>query len=383
MNFTHRSINFLKPASQGKRGVYHDEKVRNLCIIITDKGTKTFYVRKVIDRKSKRIRLGVFPDLSVENARNMALDVKSAIAKGENPFEAMQEEKAQPTFNEFFEIYMQRHAIQHKKSVRNDKAIFENYLKDTIGKKKLSAITKDEIRELHSRMGENSIVNANRTLSVISVVFNKAIEWNILKGNNPATHIKKFKEKSRDRFIQRDELPRFFKALEEESNRDIRDYVWLSLLTGARRSNVLSMKWKDVDIVGRHWKIPETKSGEPQTIPLVDFAVEILEERKDFASSDYVFPSHGKSGHLVEPKTGWKRILKRAGIENLRIHDLRRTLGSYQAVLGSSLQVIGKSLGHKSISATEIYSRLDLDPVRASMTNAVDLMIQLGGKDGK
>ena len=178
------------------------------------------------------------------------------------------------------------------------------------------------------------------------------------------------------------------------------------------------------------WRIPETKNGEPQTIPLVIPAIELLKQRKNDNKRDktspYVFASKSKVGHMVEPKSGWKRICQRAtidlwesdysfssliekikllpptvystswlfdaitaealkrdiilptGIMDVRLHDLRRTLGSYQAGLGTSLHIIGKSLGHKSHQATQVYARLDLDPVRESMKQATDFMISFG-----
>jgi integrase len=109
-------------------------------------------------------------------------------------------------------------------------------------------------------------------------------------------------------------------------------------------------------------------------------AIEMLKIRKSNRSSFFVFPGNGRTGHLIEPKTGWRRILERAGIKDLRIHDLRRTLGSWQAITGSSLPIIGKSLNHKNASTTQIYARLNLDPVRESVQKATVAMIQAGNR---
>jgi integrase len=135
------------------------------------------------------------------------------------------------------------------------------------------------------------------------------------------------------------------------------------------------MKWEDIDFSIKEWRIPDTKNGEPVRIPLIEEALEILGDRSWIKgpSMPWVFPSNdSKSGHLEHPRAAWKRILDRAGLKNLRIHDLRRTLGSYQAIAGASLTIIGKSLGHKSPQSTAIYARLSNDPVRASMTSAFD-----------
>ena len=148
-----------------------------------------------------------------------------------------------------------------------------------------------------------------------------------------------------------------------------------SLLTGARRSNVLSMRWEDINLQQATWRIEETKNGNSQTIPLSSTALELLRMRSETKESDWVFQSAtSQSGHLEEPKSAWKRILKQAGLKDLRLHDLRRTLGSWQAATGANSYVIGKSLGHKTQQATAIYARLNIDPVRESVERATNSM---------
>lgn len=191
--------------------------------------------------------------------------------------------------------------------------------------------------------------------------------------------VKRFPERSRDRFLSADELARFFQALEQEPNEAAREFFLVALLTGARRANVLSMRWADIDLKGQTWRIPETKNGTPQNVPLVGPVLEILQSRRKTTSSFFVFPGRGKTGHLVEPKKAWARVCLAAGIKEARIHDLRRTLGSWQAKTGASLPIIGKSLNHKSASTTSIYARLDLDPVRTAMEKAAEAMLEAGG----
>ena len=163
----------------------------------------------------------------------------------------------------------------------------------------------------------------------------------------------------------------------------IKDYILLSLYTGARKGNVIAVKWEQINFTIFEWHIPKTKNGDPQTIPLIEQAIKLLQKRKsenekldlkDF-QKEWVFPSlTSASGHLSDPKRAWKRILDKAQIKDLRIHDIRRTFGSYQAITGASLPMIGKSLGHKSSQTTQIYSRLNNDPVRQSMNKAFELM---------
>jgi integrase len=157
---------------------------------------------------------------------------------------------------------------------------FEGIPKPIIGFK-LSSITKQDIQKLQHVIGMNKgIYTANRLLALLSTVFNKTIEYDLWERPNPASGIKKFREKSRDRFLQSDELPKSFSALLSEPNTDIRDSVLLALLTGARRTNVLSMQWSNINLERAEWCIPETKNGEAQTVALSGEALEVLHNRK-------------------------------------------------------------------------------------------------------
>lgn len=244
----------------------------------------------------------------------------------------------------------------------------------SITKLKLSQITPDRLRSLKIE----SDAQNNRARAVVSSVFNWATEEGITGAPNPATAIKNRFIKSRERFLQPDEFPRFFEAVEQSR---LRDFWLLLLFTGARKSNVMAMRWQDVNLEEGVWLIPETKNGEPHRVPLSPEAVEILRKRRlqRVVGMAWVFPAASKSGHMETPTKAWGEVLEKAGIsESLRIHDLRRTLGSWQARNGSSLTIIGKSLGHKSQQATQIYSRLDLDPVRSSVEAATAAMLKAG-----
>ncbi len=359
----------------GKRAYYYDTKVRGLGIGITDKGTQTFIVYRKIGGRPERIILGRYPDLSIENARDEASKINSKIAQGENPNQEKNKLRAELTLKELFERYLELHAKVHKKSWKGDEDQYTLYLSHW-DKRKISKLQKSDIEALHAKIGrDRGIYAANRMLSLLAVMFSKAIDWG-WKYPNPTIGIKKFREKSRERFLQEDELPRFFRSLAEEPNRILSDFFMICLLTGARRSNVLSMRWQDISLSQKTWNIVETKNGDSQLVPLSLEAMEILEPLLKKKQGDWVFPSaSSKSGHLEEPKNAWKRILKRADLADLRLHDLRRTLGSWQATTGANSYIIGKSLGHKTQQATAIYARLNTDPVRASVEKATKAMM--------
>jgi integrase len=209
------------------------------------------------------------------------------------------------------------------------------------------------------------------------------ISWGIRRGyftcSNPCKGVEKIKMRSRERFLMPDEISKFKRALLKESQ-DLQDLYWILLLTGARKSNVLSLEWNEVDTILRVWRIPpqKHKNGETQLNPLTDPVLAILDRRQrtrsnstsSSTSSKFVFPGKGKTGHLADVKRSWARILKRAKIPDLRIHDLRRTYGSYMAINGESPYIIGKALGHIDQRSTAVYARLNLAPVRKAIEGA-------------
>lgn len=380
-NFTKKSLDALPLPTLGKRLYVYDTKVRGLEIMVTEQGTKSFKVYRKLNDKPVRITIGKYPEISVEQARKEAQKVISEMIKRKNPNDEKKKLRAETTFGDLFSLYMERYSKHHKKTWKYDEKDVPRFLGHWF-QRKISGITKQEIQTLHEKIGkENGLYQANRLLARIHIIYNKAIEWG-WEGLNPAQGIKKFKEKSRDRFLHPDELPCFFESLDKESNDTIRDYIYVSLFTGVRRSNILAMRWEEINFERKEWLIPETKNGEPLRVHLIEKVMDILKVRlKTYGKKEWVFEGIGESGHLMEPKAGWKRILERAGIKDLRLHDLRRTLGSWQAATGANSFVIGRSLGHTTPQSTAVYARLNLDPVRDSVEKATDAMLQTIRKD--
>ena len=243
-------------------------------------------------------------------------------------------------------------------------------------------ISPERVRDLHLQIGEKRKAAANRLIEDLRAAFGFAIQTGMWKGTNPCLGVTFFHRPKRKRFVTPDEMPKLFAALKTETNPDVVDYVNLSLWTGARKSEVLSMRWADIALSDNRWTVPFPKNSESYDVALTPEAIGILRRRLKGRKENnaWVFPSFGKSGHIVDFKKRWKALVTRAGLTNLRQHDLRRTLGSWQAGQGTSLLIIGKSLGHKSQAATAIYSQLDLDPVRQSVNSATKAILAAGKK---
>ncbi|MCL4486329.1 MAG: site-specific integrase [Nitrospirae bacterium] len=385
IRFTKAFIESLPSPQKGKRMEYQDDE-GFLRLRITDAGTRTFLVLKRIGGNTSRIVIGRFPEWTIEQARAKALEIARDISVlGKNPNREKQERREEATLDTLFTDYLDRWARPRKKprSVIEDEGNYRRHLADW-KTRKLSEIDRAMIAKKHSLLGkESGPVAANRTLALLSVLFSKALEWGYLKGENPAARIPKFKEQSRDRFLSAQEIQSFLQAVEAESNPVMKDYFMILLLTGARKNNVLSMRWRDIDLPAGTWTVPgeNSKNGSPMTVILPPEAVEILRNRKGNGSL-FVFEGDGKSGHIVEPKGAWERILKRSGLENVRIHDLRRTLGSWMTIQGTSLSITGRALGHKTSQATSVYARLNLDPVRTAVESTVKTMLETARASG-
>lgn len=382
IKFTKRKIESLcLPESNAV--IYHDTETAGFKLRLSKVGAYTFFINRKINGKAERIKIGNFPAMTVEQARIEANKINGLISQGQNPNDGIRADRAELTVQDLFNEYLETHAKPHKKSWKSDESNYRNHISQW-ATRKLSHITTKDVKALHAKIGKNNgKYQANRVLALLKVMFNKATDWGMFDLANPALRITQFKEVSRERFLQPDELKSFFQAVAAEKNETIRDYILISLLTGARRSNVLSMQWGEISFERAEWRIPETKNGTSHTVPITVQAMQILKQRKESQDSNFVFPGTGKSGHLVEPKKGWIRIKERAGIKDLRLHDLRRSLGSWQATTGASLSIIGKTLAHQNVNTTAIYARLNNDPVRESMEKATSAMMDAGDQGAK
>lgn len=368
--FTKAGISSLA-GRQGERLVVHDTRVKGLRAELREGGSVTFYVFKRLPGGGPvRVTLGKWPDLTVDTARKLAQEKIGDIAKGLNPAAANRRRREEATVGELWKHFLKQHAKPHKKSWKDDERQWNSYLSH-LKNRKLSHVTKADVQSLHAKLGEkHGKYTANRALALLATMFGKADELGY-DGANPTRGIKKFKEQSRDRFIQPEELPRFFAAVGAEPNKSMRDFFLLALFTGARKSNLCAMRWNEIDLGRGEWRIPDTKAGRPQIVYLSEPALRILEGRQEeVGDSEWVFPGVGKTGHITQVKVAWGKIRTAAGIPDVRVHDLRRTLGSYQAISGASLAIIGASLGHSQAKTTQVYARLTSNAVSESVQTA-------------
>lgn len=380
--FTEARIRSLSIPENGKV-FYSDAKTRGLKLCTYASGAKSFLLYRRVMGRPERIFIGKWPGITVEQARKVGDRINGQIAEGKNPAEERRQTRLEGSFGNLFERYLELHARPHKqpRSVIEDQRNYQCHLSGW-ATRRLSSITRRDVERLHAGLAkEHGIYTANRVLALVSTMFNKAINWG-WQGVNPCKGVKKFREESRERFLTEAEMPRLLRALADEPNQDFRDFILLDLLTGARRSNILAMRWEEIDFTAATWRIPRTKGNKPQVIPLVGPALKILQSKHETAASEWVFPSPEIPGqHVYEFRKPWERLLERAGIEGLRLHDVRRSLGSWMTKAGVALPIVKAALGHADIQTTQIYARSEDATVRGAMELTAQRMLE-AGKEG-
>jgi len=370
-----KQIVYAATAPAAGQRFIRDDQIRGLALRITANGVKSFVWEGRVKGRMRRITLGQYPALTVVLARDKALETKAGIARGGDPALERERERDPPTFQNLTTRYLDEHAKPRKKSWKRDESRIKTHFSKW-NSRRVGDISADEVARLHYAISEaNGKIAANRAIELLRVIFNLGRDWGYFTGPNPGARVKRFHENKRERFLSPDEMHRLNSALADEPNSYWRAFFGLSLMIGTRKNELLSARWSDLDLEKRTWIIPTTKAGRSHLLPLPSPAVEVLSLLPSRDHSEFVFPGRGAAGHLREPRKAWERILKRASIEGVWIHDLRRTFGSWLAAQGYSLPLIGRALNHSNAASTSIYARIDLDPVRAALESNAALML--------
>ncbi|EKF9766854.1 site-specific integrase, partial [Vibrio cholerae] len=357
------------------------QSVNALFLYVQPSGNKTFYYRRRLNGKYVEVKIGGFPAVTVDNARRRAKELAVDFDRGINPNDIKREAREANTINDLFDNYQAlfeldvKAGVRRQSSLNGSERLYRLHIKPILGNKPIDQFDKKAAKAfLQKILSARGYSLHNHCLTLLKSMFNRADLPNPLLGLSKideAVH-------RRERVLSREELQRLFSAMEQE-DQIYQDVVMLLLLTGQRKACVLSMEWKEINHDQKLWVIPvsKIKSKKPHVVPLSHAAMKILMRRSNDAAKNekHVFPSNTSvSGHIAE-KTGhssfWRRITQRAGLhssdrdENVRIHDLRRTLATYQVSNGGSLQATSKLLGHSSIAITnDVYAHLAVDVVR-------------------
>jgi len=396
MSITDKGIKGLDRPEKGYQIVY-DEEVPGFGVRLTAAGVVSFILNYRIHGRERRYTIGRAPDWTAEAARDEAVYWRRQIAKGKDPLSARHAARTAPTVDALADQYLEAYARQHKRasSLRGDTELLKNRIRPKLGSLKAEAVSRRDIERLHKSMRETPY-QANRALALLSKMFNLAVQWEWIE-KNPAKGIPRYHEEKRERYLKDGELkalvgalaeyPRFITTAGEEKTDAQKEQsanaVRLLLLTGARRGEVLAARWDQFDLKGGVWTKPSahTKQKKAHRVPLSAPARQLLTEIKQNAGkSPFVFPGPDADTHQAELKGAWRTICRLAGLENLRIHDLRHSYASQLASAGLSLPIIGALLGHTQAQTTARYTHLQDDPLRAATEKVGAAVEHAGGK---
>ncbi len=388
-NFTQRSIAALPnhdATSPSNSAEYSDQQVRGLRITVGKSGTKTFGMRYQTTAGQKRYaRIGTFPAIDVPEARAKALEMRAAVDRGGDPLDGLDRLKAMPTFSEFVHSEYLPYARQSKKSFRDDESKFRCHLIPKFGDRRLCDIGVRDIQLHHAAVRTSHTgATANRHLALLKALFRKAVEWGKLD-INPAANTKLFRENSQSqRFLSPTEIGRIYGAMQNEVNKTAVAALKLLLLTGTRRQEALKAKWCDVDLETGQWFLPETKSGRGRYVGLSADAKALLMALPSRGVSPWVFPGRDPSKPLNNPRKALGRILVAAGVDHIRIHDLRHSHASLAINSGASLFEVQNLLGHSTPQVTQRYAHLTASGLRRvsdTVAGVISAAVELAQKE--
>ena len=345
------------------------------------KKTYAFYYHSPLTRKKAYIKIGCHGNITVDFARNRAKTLSATVASGIDPREEKKEklieEKQSVFFADFFEVFKEKYITREYKGqgTKNNISISKLHILPWFSKKKLEEISSKDIRQFLDSLSHISRT-ANRCVSLLSVAFGKAEEWEYLPPrSNPCIGVRKYKENRKQRFLNRLELRRLEESLTQQEKEQPSSYctvnaIRMLLYTGCREGEILNLKWDNVHQKDYYIYLDDTKVGESAR-PLNQKVIGVLASMQPKEGNPYVF--YGKVPGKPLAKTNgvtWKKVLKRAEIKDFRIHDLRHSFASFALKEGVDLYTVSKLLGHKNIATTTRYAHLELGHLKEA-TNKV------------
>ena len=371
---TDQLVRQLPPPVKDNRIAY-DSDVPGFGLRVTAAGARSWILnyRRRADGVERRYTIGSWPSWSVAAAREEAKRLRRAVDGGGDPVGETQAMRDAPTVADLAERFVVEHVERRRPSTQLAyRIVLRKYVLPALGRMKVAAVEFEHVERLHAAVSRQHPTQATRVLAVTAKMFALAAKWR-LRPDNPCKGIERNREHQRRRYLRADELARQTKALAEDRNQEIADVLRLLLLTGARRNEVLHATWNQFDLTAGEWHKPHsmTKQGREHIVPLSAPARSLLAARlnKRHDDSPWLFPGR-KDRPRKDTRHVWARVLKRAGIHGLRVHDLRHCYASHLVNAGFSLPVIGQLLGHSQVATTARYSHL-YDDVQRQATERV------------
>jgi integrase len=366
---TKRSVDSIQIPKNGERFVW-DSQLAGFGLRVRPSGRKSYILQyRNAYGRSRRLTLGSTEVLTPHQARAEAVQLLASVKRGADPAEERKRARHGMTVAELAEVYLRRHLIPKRKplSVRNFKSELKLRIGPKLGNRKVASLTREDVDRFH-RSFSHIPTSANRTLGSLSAMMNHAERMGLRpQGSNPCRYVERYPENRCERFLTPAELSKLGEKIAAAERRGVHPsgilLIRLLALTGMRTGEVQKLKWSEVDFERSCLHLRDSKTG-PKRVPLSAPALELLSKAERIEGNPYVCCGPKPGHYLADIYRIWFPIRKAAGLEDVRLHDLRHTFASFGAAAGFGLFVIGKVLGHAQSHTTARYAHLGADPVR-------------------
>ena len=377
---TKRTVDAL--AGQERERVVWDDDLKGFGVRVHPSGRKVYIVKTRYRGRVIKMTIGPHGAVTPSYARVRAAEIITDARAGKNPAGRNADAPTMIALGKrFLKEYVSTHckpstAEEYRRSVKL-------FIDPRIGRYRVPDIQRSDIAALHHDMRDTPY-QANRTLGVLSKMFNLAELWDLRPdGTNPCRHVKRFREEKRERFLSDVEYQRLgaaLKAIEVDGSETASAIaaVRLLMLTGCRLSEIQKLRWQHVDLGAGELRLPDTKTG-AKVVYLGDPAIAVLEhiDRRD--GNPWVIAGRKPESHLTDLQHPWRRIRARADLNDVRIHDLRHSFASGGLLVGEGLPMIGKLLGHTQVQTTARYAHLASDPVKSAANRIASRIAKVSG----
>ena len=349
-----------------------DDELAGFAVRVLPSGRRSYIAQYRIGNRYRRMSLGAHGVLTPEKARRMAFKVLAAVKDGEDPAGERSQARKACTVKELAERFDEEHISVRLKpgTAQEYRRNLRRFILPALGSIKVADVTRADISKFHHDL-RHIPYQANRNLEVVSKMFVLAEMWGMRPdGSNPRLHIKKYPESKRERYLNQEELSELGAVLSEVEQIGVEDIyaitaIRLLIFTGCRLNEIMTLKWAEVDFENGCLRLSDSKTG-ARVVHLGPPALDLLANLERQLNNPWVICGKVPGTNRKEIQKFWQRIRKSAGIEDVRIHDLRHSFASNAVAQGMSLPMIGKLLGHTQVQTTARYAHLAADPVKAA-----------------